>query len=64
MATTKEYNEIFDQAIDFAVYSINQHCDTNFDSLEALILSVRFWKALECSLPENLVESITKREDV
>jgi len=47
MATTKEYNEIFDHGMDFAVNAINEHCKTNFKSLAEAIIA---FKALKDAL--------------
>ena len=44
MATTKEYINIFDGGIDFAVHSINEQCMTEFKSLADVIAGIRAMK--------------------
>jgi hypothetical protein len=44
MTSTQEYSKIFDSGIDFAVNAINEHCNTNFKTLEEAITAIQAMK--------------------
>jgi hypothetical protein len=41
MVSTKEYSNIFDDGIHFAINAINEHCDREFKSLAEVIIAIQ-----------------------